>query len=80
MDLEELLKWTDDRVVANTGQHLDSLQKSILKAILQEHNYQEVAAQHHVTYDHIKKQAWKLWHILSDTLGEEVKNLMLPPY
>ncbi|GAB4292002.1 MAG: hypothetical protein Fur0025_27420 [Oscillatoriaceae cyanobacterium] len=73
MYLEELLKWTDDRVVANTGQHLDSLQKSILKAILQEHNYQEVAAQHHVTYHHVKKQAWRLWHILSDTLGEEVK-------
>ncbi|HIK09110.1 MAG TPA: ATPase, partial [Oscillatoriaceae cyanobacterium M33_DOE_052] len=73
MDLEELLKWTDDRVVANTGQHLDSLQKSILSAILNNHNYEEVAKTHHVTYDHVKKQAWKLWHILSDILGEEVK-------
>lgn len=67
MDLEELLKWTDDRVVANTGQHLDSLQKSIWEAIWQHQNYEEVAKNHHVTYHHVKKQAGKLWHILQPT-------------
>lgn len=30
MDIQKLSKWTDDQVFAKTGQHLDSLHKSIL--------------------------------------------------
>lgn len=73
MDIQELLKWTDDRILASTGKHLDSLQKAILEGIWQHHNYEEIAATNRFTYDHVKREAWKLWKILSETLGEEVK-------
>ena len=73
MDIQELLKWTDDRILANTGKHLDSLQKAILEGIWQHQNYEKIAATHHRTYHHVKREAWKLWKILSETLGEDVK-------
>lgn len=73
MDIEELLKWADDRVLASTGKHLESLQKAILEGIWQHQNYEEIAATNHRTYDHIKREAWKLWKVLSETLGEDVK-------
>jgi hypothetical protein len=73
MDIEELLQWTDEQVVANTGKHLDSLQKAILEGIWQHQNYEEIADTHHLSYDHVKKQAWRLWKLLSETLGEDVK-------
>ncbi|MBW4492944.1 MAG: ATPase [Oscillatoria princeps RMCB-10] len=73
MDIEELLQWTDEQVVANTGKHLDSLQKAILEGVWQHQNYEEIADTHHLGYDHVKKQAWRLWKLLSETLGEDVK-------
>ncbi|MGA9379059.1 MAG: NB-ARC domain-containing protein, partial [Phormidium sp.] len=73
MDIEEVLKWTDEEVLAKTGKHLDSLQKSILEGVWQHQNYEEIAKSNHRSYDHVKKEAWKLWKLLSDLIGEDVK-------
>ncbi|MFB2836844.1 NB-ARC domain-containing protein [Floridanema evergladense] len=73
MDIEEVLKWTDEEVLAKTGKHLDSLQKSILEGVWQHQNYEEIAKNNHRSYDHVKKEAWKLWKLLSDVFGEDVK-------
>lgn len=73
MDIEEVLKWTDEEVLAKTGKHLDSLQKSILEGVWQHQNYEEIAKNNHRSYDHVKKEAWKLWKLLSDVIGEDVK-------
>ncbi|WP_017720354.1 NB-ARC domain-containing protein [Kamptonema formosum] len=74
MDILELLQWTDEQVLANTGKHLDSLQKAILEGVWQHQNYEEIADTHHLSYDHVKKPAWRLWKLLSETLGEDVKS------
>lgn len=73
MDIEEVLKWTDEEILAKTGKHLDSLQKSILEGVWQHQNYEEIAKNNHRSYDHVKKEAWKLWKLLSHLIGEDVK-------
>jgi len=73
MDIQEVLNWTDEQVFAKTGKHLESLQKSILEGIWQHQDYYEIAENNEKSYDHVKKEAWKLWKLLSDVVGEDVK-------
>ncbi len=73
MDIQEVLTWTDEQVLAKTGKHLDSIQKSILQGIWQHHDYQEIADENQRSYDHVKKEAWKLWKLLSEILEEDIK-------
>jgi len=73
MDIEEALKWTDDRVFAKTGKHLDSLQKTILEGVWQRETYKQIGDHTHCSKHHIRKEAWKLWQLLSDVFDEDVK-------
>jgi NB-ARC domain len=73
MDRQEVIQWTDEQVLFNTGKRLDSLQKSILEGVWQHQNYEEIAKNNLRSYDHVKKEAWKLWKLLSDVIGEDVK-------
>jgi hypothetical protein len=73
MDIQELSKWTNDQVFAKTGQHLDSLQKSILESVLQRQNFQKIAGNNGYSYDHIKREGAKLWKLLSDVFSEEIE-------
>ncbi|MGK7930770.1 MAG: ATPase [Microcystaceae cyanobacterium] len=73
MDIQDVLKWTDQQILAKTGQHLDSLQKSILEGVWEHQDYEEIADKNERSYDHIKKEAWKLWKLLSDVLEEDIK-------
>jgi hypothetical protein len=73
MDIQKLSKWTDEQVFAKTGQHLDSLQKSILESVLQRQNFHKIAGTNGYSYDHVKKEGAKLWKLLSDVFSEEVE-------
>ena len=73
MDIQELSKSTDDQVFAKTGQHLDSLQKSILESVLQHQNFQKIAVNNGYSYDHVKKEGAKLWKLLSEVFQEDIK-------
>ncbi|MEG4284635.1 ATPase [Microcoleus sp. A006_D1] len=73
MDIQELSKSTDDQVFAKTGQHLDSLQKSILESVLQRQNFQKIAVNNGYSYDHVKKEGAKLWKLLSEVFQEDIK-------
>ncbi|MFM7715374.1 MAG: ATPase, partial [Microcystis sp.] len=73
MDIQNLLEWTDKQVLDKTGKHLDSLQKSILEGIWEHQGYEEIAEDNQRSYDHIKKEAWKLWQLLSDVFAEDIK-------
>ena len=73
MDIQELSKSTDDQVFAKTGQHLDSLQKSILESVLQHQNFQKIAVNNGYSYDHIKREGAKLWKLLSEVFQEDIK-------
>lgn len=73
MDIQKLSKWTDDQVFAKTGQHLDSLHKSILESVLQRQNFHKIAGNNGYSYDHIKREGAKLWKLLSDVFSEEIE-------
>jgi len=73
MDIKTLLEWTDKQVLDKTGKHLDSLQESILQGIWEHQDYEEIAKDNQRSYDHIKKEAWKLWQLLSGVFQEDIK-------
>ncbi|MDY6805689.1 MAG: NACHT domain-containing protein [Cyanobacteriota bacterium] len=73
MDIQEALKWTDDRVFAKTGKHLDSLHKAILEGAWERQTYEEIGDENHSSKHHVRKEAWKLWQLLSDVFEEDVK-------
>ncbi|MGB3266246.1 MAG: ATPase, partial [Microcoleus sp.] len=73
MDIEEVLQWTDDQVFVKTEKHLDSLQRCILKEVWQGEKYPKIAKKCNRSEDHIKQVARKLWKILSEILGEDIK-------
>lgn len=72
MDVQEMLKYMDELVFAQTGQHLDSLQAAILKGVLNGQKYAEVAEEYNCTSGHAKDEAYELWRILSKALGEDL--------
>jgi hypothetical protein len=69
MDIQQAIKWTDDRVFEKTGKHLDSLQRTILEGTLENLTYKQVAENYHCSKDHTKRVASDLWRLLSDVLG-----------
>lgn len=73
MDIETVLKWTDDLVFAKTQKRLDTLQKAILKGTWQRQTHAEIAEDYHCTNDHVRKTASELWKLLSEILGEEIR-------
>jgi uncharacterized membrane protein len=73
MDIEEVLQWTDEQVFVKTEKHLDSLQKCILKEVWQGEKYPKIAKKCNRSEDHIKQVARKLWKMLSEILGEDIK-------
>mgnify|MGYP006335635837 FL=1 len=72
MDLTKVLKYLDEQVVAQTGKHLDSLQIAILKGVINGHKYADIAKEYKCTAGHAKDEAYELWQILSEALGEDL--------
>ncbi|WP_339374265.1 hypothetical protein [Oscillatoria nigro-viridis] len=67
-----MLKYLDEQVVAQTGKHLDSLQIAILKGVLNSQKYADIAKEYQCTRGHAKDEAYALWQILSEALGEDL--------
>ncbi|MEP0791502.1 MULTISPECIES: NB-ARC domain-containing protein [Cyanophyceae] len=75
MDIAEVLKLADELLFTHTGEHLDHLQKIILKGTLQGQKYAQIASENHLSEGHVRDTASELWHALSDVLGEDVNKL-----
>ncbi len=73
MDIETLVELADNLVFTKTGEHLDSLQKEILKGTLNRKKYLQIANDCQCHPDHIKQVGRKLWKLLSDVLGKNIK-------
>ena len=67
-----MLKYLDDLVFHQTGKHLDSLQRAILKGVLNGQKYADIAKEYKCTRGHAKDEAYALWQILSEVLGEDL--------
>ncbi|MCL1471822.1 ATP-binding protein [Argonema antarcticum] len=72
MDIKEILKLTDELVLAQTGEHLDYLQEAILRGTLQDQKYAEIAEATHSSEGYVRDVGSKLWKILSNGLGQDI--------
>ncbi|NEP86480.1 MAG: hypothetical protein F6K18_06375 [Okeania sp. SIO2C2] len=73
MDIETLVELTDNLIFTYTKQHLTSLQKEVLKGTLNGKKYPQIADDCQRHPDHIKQVGTKLWKLLSDVLGKNIK-------
>jgi hypothetical protein len=73
MTTEELLQWADDLVFAKTEKHLDSVEMAILEGTWQGLKYEEIAKTCNRSKSHVKNIGAELWKMLSDVLGEDIK-------
>ena len=72
MDVEKVLRFADELVLAKTGKHLDNLQQAILVASWQGKRYSHIAKEFYCTERHIANVASKLWQLLSKKIDENV--------
>jgi DNA-directed RNA polymerase specialized sigma24 family protein len=72
MDVQAVLKYMDDLVFAQTGQHLDSLRVAILKGVINGKKYTQIAEEYNCSAGHAKDEAYELWQIFSEALGEDL--------
>ncbi|MEK0178910.1 NB-ARC domain-containing protein [Microcoleus anatoxicus] len=72
MDVEEILKFTDNLVFTKTGKHLDNVQEAILLGAWSGQKYPKIAEEAYCSEGHARDVASDLWKILSDILGEAV--------
>jgi len=72
MDWQAALKSIDDLVFQQTGKHLDNLQLTILKGVLNGQKYAEIAERYKCTKGHVKDEEYQLWQVLSEILGQEL--------
>lgn len=72
MNSQELVSYLDELIFSSTGRHIDSLQMSILKGVLNGQKYADIAKEYNCSKGHAKDEAYKLWQLLSDTLGQDI--------
>ena len=72
MNWQEVLKYVDDLLFSQTGQHLDSLQIAILRGVFENQKYAHIAKEYNCTEGHVKDEAYALWQKLSETLQENL--------
>ena len=72
MNTQELINYLDELLYDSTGKHIDSLQVDILKGVLNGKKYKEIAKEYKCSAGYVKDEAYKLWQLLSDTLGEDI--------
>lgn len=73
MELQEVLRFADEKVFSKTGKHLDDLQEAILKETLQGRKYAtKIAQDRDCSEGYVRVAASELWNILSDVFDEDV--------
>ncbi|MEG4230040.1 ATP-binding protein [Microcoleus sp. N9_B2] len=76
MELQEVLRFADEKVFSKTGKHLDDLQEAILKETLQGRKYAtKIAQDRDCSEGYVRVAASELWKILSDVFGEDVSKV-----
>lgn len=73
MNVTEALQFADRLVFQQTEKHLDDSQKTVIKGVWESKTYEEIARISHLSERHVRDVGYKLWQILSEALGEDVK-------
>ncbi len=72
-NLEEMLNWADNWMVAQTGEPLTPIQEAILKGVWQRQKYPQIAKDYNCSESYVKKEAADLWEKLREELGPDLK-------
>ena len=72
MDWETVLNSIDELVFQQTGKHLSNLQMGILKGVLNNEKYRDIAQQYKCSNGHVKDEGYELWQLLSEIFGEKL--------
>jgi hypothetical protein len=72
MDTKDLVSYLDELLFSKTGKHIDTLQMAILRGVLNGQKYAHIAQEYNCSEGHAKDEAYKLWRMLSDMLGENI--------
>jgi len=72
MDTAHILQFVDEVFSANTGKHLNDLQRKIIEGILKRQKYSDIADTYGCRAGHAKDVGYELLHMLSDVFGEPV--------
>ncbi|NEP08362.1 MAG: hypothetical protein F6K25_13345 [Okeania sp. SIO2G4] len=72
MDWQAVLNSIDELVFQQTGKHLNNLQMGILKGVLNNEKYREIAEQYKCSNGHVKDEGYELWQVLSEIFGEKL--------
>ncbi|MGK7920444.1 MAG: hypothetical protein AB4080_10620 [Trichodesmium sp.] len=72
MDWQGILNLIDELVFQQTGKHLNNLQMGILKGVLNNEKYREIAEQYNCSNGHVKDEGYELWQLLSEIFGERL--------
>ncbi|MEG5018774.1 MULTISPECIES: ATP-binding protein [unclassified Microcoleus] len=75
MELNEVLRFADEKVFSKTGKHLDDLQETILKEVCQGRKYAKIAQDCDRSEGYVRVAAYELWKILSDVFEEDVSRV-----
>ncbi|MEC4983542.1 MAG: ATP-binding protein, partial [Oscillatoria sp. PMC 1076.18] len=68
----EVLQMADELVFAQTGKHLDDIQKAVIQGVWQGNSYQEIAGEYNRSHSRVRDVGYRLWQILSEQLEEDV--------
>ncbi|MBP0027774.1 hypothetical protein [Roseofilum sp. Guam] len=73
MSINNIVEWAEELVFTHTGEHLDDLQRAILREAFQGQKYAKIAQDRSITEGHVRDSASQLWKIMSDAFGENIK-------
>ncbi|TRV44913.1 MAG: NACHT domain-containing protein [Microcystis panniformis Mp_MB_F_20051200_S9] len=73
MNITEVLQLIDERLIERDKKPLNTIQKAIFEGSWQGQSYQEIGNEYHRSETHIREEGAKLWKLLSDAFGEEIK-------
>ena len=73
MNVTEILQFADQLVFTKTGKHLDDIQKTVITGAYEGKTYDEIADECKRSESRVRNVGRKLWQILSEQLGEDIK-------
>jgi len=73
MNITEVLQLIDERLIERDKKPLNNIQKAIFEGSWQGQSYQEIGNEYHRSETHIREEGAKLWKLLSDAFGEEIR-------
>ncbi|MDB9519969.1 NB-ARC domain-containing protein [Roseofilum reptotaenium CS-1145] len=72
MDVEKIVDWADELMLAKTGSHFNNLEQAVLTGVWNNQKYREIAEEYHCTEANVKRVAGELYKFLSEELEEKV--------